>query len=83
MLSVLPNSFRAVLSISSLINDNEADQIIGESYNLTCRVAGAENLNSTISYEWTKNTDTTSQTQVGINSNILSFSPLRLSDAAN
>ena len=64
------------------ISDSDSNQIIGESYSLTCGVAGAENLNSTISYQWTKNTGTT-QTQVGINSNILSFSPLRLSDAAN
>ena len=75
--------FDSVVSLTSLVIDNEADQIIRESYSLTCRVAGAENLHSTISYKWTENTGTTNQTQVGTNSNILSFSPLRLSDAAN
>ena len=64
------------------ISDSNSNKTIGESYSLTCSVAGAENLNSTISYQWTKNAGTT-QTQVGINFNILSFSPLRLSDAAN
>ena len=69
--------------ISVLISDSDSNPTIGKSYSLTCSVAGAENLNSTVFYQWTKNIDTTSQTQVGINSNILSFSPLRLSDAAN
>ena len=46
-------------------------------YSLTCNVAVNESLNSTI-YQWTKNNGT--QTQVGAG-RVLSFSPLRLSDA--
>ena len=56
--------------------------IAGESYQLTCSVSGAENLNPTISYRWTKNSGS-GQTQVGTNSNILSFTPTQLSDAAS
>ena len=46
-----------------------------------CSVSGAENLNPSITYQWTKNMNgTQTQIQVGAD-NILSFSPLRLSDA--
>ena len=47
------------------------------SYSLTCNVAVDASLNS-ITYQWTKNNGT--QTQVGTD-RVLSFSPLRLSDA--
>ena len=50
-------------------------------YSLTCGVSGAGNLNPTITYQWTKNNGTQTQIQVGANSGVLSFSPLRLSDA--
>ena len=53
----------------------------GEDYQLTCSVSGAENLNPTTTYRWTKNSGS-GQTQVGINSNTLSFTPLQLADAA-
>ena len=46
-------------------------------YTLTCNVAVDESLNS-ITYQWTQNNGT--QTQVGTD-RVLSFSPLRLSDA--
>ena len=46
-------------------------------YSLTCNVAVDASLNS-ITYQWTKNNGT--QTQVGTD-RVLSFSPLRLSDA--
>ena len=51
-------------------------------YSLTCNVTGAGNLNPTITYQWTKNNIT--QTQMppaGADPKVLSFSPLRLSDA--
>ena len=51
-------------------------------YQLICAVAGAENLNPTIIFQWIKNSPGT-QTQVGTNSNTLSFTPLQLFDAAN
>ena len=54
----------------------------GEDYQLTCSVSGAENLNPTITYRWTRNSGS-GQTQVGANLNALSFIPLRLPDAAS
>ena len=51
-------------------------------YTLTCGVTGADNLNQTITYQWTRNNGTT-QTQVETNSMTLLISPLRLSDAGN
>ena len=48
-------------------------------YVFTCRLFGAENLNPSITYQWTKDNGT--QIQVGTNSSILSFFLLRLSDA--
>ena len=54
--------------------------MLGQSgYSLTCDVTGDENLNPTITYQWTRNNGT--MTQVGTNSNTLSFSSLSLSDA--
>ena len=49
-------------------------------YSLTCgvTVTGADAGNPSITYQWTKNNGT--QTQVGTD-RVLSFSPLRLSDA--
>ena len=49
---------------------------------LTCDVSGADNLNPTITYQWTRN-DGSTQTPVGTNSNTLTLSPLRLSDAGD
>ena len=49
-------------------------------YTLTCDVSGADNLNPMITYQWTRN-DGRTLTQVGTNSNVLSFSSVRLSDA--
>ena len=54
----------------------------GEDYQLTCSVSGAENLNPTTTYRWIRSSSS-GQTQVGTNSNILSFTPLRLADAAS
>ena len=62
------------------ISDGGVTPTAGENnYLLMCSVSGAENLNPTITYRWIKN----SGTQVGTNSSNLSFTPLRLSDAAN
>ena len=47
-------------------------------YSLTCEVTVDASLNPSITYQWTKNNGT--QTQVGAD-RLLSFSPLRLSDA--
>ena len=52
---------------------------VGQSYNLSCNVFGANSLHPTIAYNWTK--DDSTQTQVGTNSSTLFFSLFRLSDA--
>ena len=55
--------------------------VLGQSYSLTCNVTvtGADAGNPTITYRWTKNNHG-AQTQIGTD-RVLSFSPLRLSDA--
>ena len=53
--------------------------VAGQGYALICSLSGVENLNPIITYQWIKNNGT--QIQVGTNSNTISFSPLRLSDA--
>ena len=50
-------------------------------YSHTCNVHGAENLNPSITYQWTKNNGIQTQIQAGADHRVLSFSPLRLSDA--
>ena len=48
---------------------------------LTCVITGADNINPTITYQWTRN-DGSTQTPVG-NSRVLTLSPLRLSNAGD
>ena len=64
------------------VNASGAIPTAGQNYQLTCSGSGAENLNPTITYRWTKNNGS-GQIQVGANSSTLSFTPLRLSDAAS
>ena len=49
----------------------------GQNYDIICGVHGAENLNSTITYQWTRNNETGSDN----NSKSLSLTPVRISDA--
>ena len=77
---LLVSSFKLILFTAPKIQimitgSDKAEPIAGQSYNLTCSVLGAENLDSSINYQWIKN-DIIRQ-----NSSTLSFSPLRLSDA--
>ena len=67
--------------MSVQISDSGATPTAGEDYQLTCSVSGAENLNCTITYRWTRNSDT--EIQIGADPSILSFTPLRLADAAS
>ena len=69
-----------VPSVSVQITDGGDTPTAGENYQLTCSVSGAENLNPTVTYQWIKNSG--GQAQVGTLST-LSFTPLRLSDAAS
>ena len=71
-----------VPSVSVQITDDGTTPTAGENYPLICRVSGVENLNPTIMYRWIKNHGS-GQTQVGTSSSTLSFTPLRLSDAAS
>ena len=68
-------------SVSVQISDSRSTPTAGESYQLTCSVSGAENLNPTTTYRWTRNSGT--EVQVGADPSTLSFTPLRLADAAS
>ena len=75
------NLFFSTLTVPMVtvqISDSGVTPTAGESYALTCSVSGAENLNSSTTYQWTKNNGT--QTQVGTKSSTLNFLSLRLSD---
>ena len=68
--------------MSVQINGSRDTPTPGEDYQLTCSVSGADNLNPTTTYRWTRSSGS-GQTQVGTNSNTLSFTPLELSNAAS
>ena len=55
--------------------------LLGEEYNLTCVVMGADKLHPMISYGWTQNGAEVEM--IDDKTNFLSFSPFRLSDAGN
>ena len=74
-------SLSAVPSVSVQIVNSGATTTAGENYQLKCTVTGAENLNPFITYRWTRNIGS-DQTPVEASSNILSFTPQRLADAA-
>ena len=69
-------------TVSFQLSGGGATPTAGQDYQLTFSVSGAENLNPTTTYRWTRNSGS-GQTQVGANSNTLSFTPLRLADAAS
>ena len=71
-----------VPAISVQITVSGTPRLGQSSYSLICDVNGAESLNPTITYRWTKHNGTLTQIQQdGANPEVLSFSPLRLSDA--
>ena len=59
---------------------NEVSTSLQEGYSLICSVNGAENINPSISYQWTKNNGTQIQMQTGSDHQIVSFLHFRLSD---
>ena len=69
------------VSVQIQISAGGATPTAGESYQLICNVSGAENLNPTTTYRWTRSSGT--EVQVGADPSILSFTPLRLIDAAS
>lgn len=63
------------LSIKITESTSGANPTAGQNYEVICSILGAENLNSTITYQWINN-------NLLINdSNSLSFTPARISDA--
>ena len=68
------------MSIQITESTNGNVPIAGMPYDLICNALGAENLNPNITYQWTKNSDSS---QIGTNSNILSFAPIRITDSGN
>ena len=69
----------AAPQITVQIFDDGVTPTLGLQYIFTCSVSVDESLNATTTYQWIKNNGT--QTQIGTNSNTLSFSNLKLSDA--
>jgi hypothetical protein len=70
------NFFFPAPAISVPITASPDTPVLGQSYSITCGVTGAENLNPSITYQWTNN----SGAQIGTNE-VLSFSSFRFSDA--
>ena len=65
--------------ITAMVTANLKESLmVGQTGNtLTCNVSGADNLNPTITYQWTRN----DQPVPGATTNTFNFSPLRLSQA--
>ena len=77
-------SFSLVPTISVQVAENVPPTFGQSGYSLTCSAGGTAApgiVNPSIMYQWTKNNGTQTQIQVGGDPEILSFSPLRLSDA--
>lgn len=74
--------FSVVPNVSVQVRDGGAAPTAGVDYRLTCSISGVGNLNPTTTYRWTKNSGS-GRIQVETDSNTLSFTPLRLSDAAS
>ena len=71
--------FSAVPNIEIKIISFRENVLLGENYNLTCTITGADKLSPTISYEWIQNETLLEM----VDSSILSFSPFKLSHAGN
>ena len=73
----------SVPNITVEVTTNKTPVLGQDGYSLTCEVTGAENLNPSITYQWTKIEDTDHEIQfdIGNNSNILFFDSLSYLDA--
>ena len=60
----------------------EATPIAGQNCTITHHILGADNLNSTLTYKWTKNNGS-KILFIPTTSNTLAFSPVNVSDAGN
>lgn len=73
--------FHAEPVVSARITTRLSEASVAQKgYSLVCSVNGAENLNPSISYQWTKNNGTQIRMQTGNDPQVLSFSFFRLSD---
>ena len=70
-----------VPNIEVEITNSGGKLFLGEDYNLTCTINGADKLNPVLNYGWIQNG--TILEMVDNKTNILSFSSFRLSDAGN
>ena len=70
-----------VPNIEVEITNSGGNLLLGEEYNLTCVVTGADRLNPVLSYGWTQNG--TRLEMIDNKTNVLSFSPFRLSGSGN
>ena len=68
----------SVPNIEVEITNSGGNLLLGEDYNLTCTINGADKLNPVLNYGWIQN-----GTILDNKTNILSFSSFRLSDAGN
>ena len=66
----------AVPSISILIDDKGANPVAGRNYSLSCEVSGINSSIATLTYKWKRD-----DTPLSVTGSLLSFTPLRLSDA--
>ena len=78
-------SFPVVPNIEVIINSSRGNLLymLGEDYNLTCTVMGADKLNPMISYEWTRTQNEDQLEMVDNKNNVYSFPAFRFSDAGN
>ena len=77
--------FYAVPQISAQITSTpiEVTPIAGQNYTITCVVLGADNLNSTLTYKWTKSNSSQTLCIPTTNNALFNFSPIKISDAGN
>ena len=62
---------------------SDISPVLGETYNLTCNVNGADNLNAIITYYWTKDNGTKTLLKSNTKNKNYNFPIFRLSDAGN
>ena len=74
-------NFYLAPSVSASIGKRVPTPQLGKNFGIRCIVSGAENLDATVVYQWTRSSEGT-QIQVGTSSS-LSFTPLRVSNAAS
>ena len=79
--------FYAVPQLSAQITSTEypieVTPTAGQNYTIMCNVLGADNLNSTLTYKWTKSNSSQTLCVLTTNHALFNFSPIKVSDAGN